>query len=130
MKVEDFQRLIHDIYGRKDAGRGAAWTFAWFVEEVGELGAALRNQDAVATTGHPESRKLKTAEDVRRNLEEEFADVFAWLVSLATIAGVNLTDAAGNRYGTGCPYCRQIPCGCVPAHAAPADSTPPAASSD
>ena len=49
----------------------------WFMEEVGELATALQ---ANAPGKQPTPAQ-------RANLEEEFADVFAWLMTLANIAG-------------------------------------------
>ena len=93
MKISDFQRRIEEIYGDKDGARGTAGTFMWLVEEVGELSRALRR-------GH------------RDNLEEEFADVFAWLASLASMHGVDLEQVAGHKYRDGCPRCHHVPCSC------------------
>lgn len=95
MTVVEFQRRIDELYGAKDRGRGLEGTFMWFTEEVGELSRALRR----GTSG--------------RELADEFADVFAWLSTLATIAGVDLEAAALAKYGAGCPRCGQTPCRCV-----------------
>ncbi len=92
MKVGEFQRLIRDIYFEKDRRRGAEGTFRWLVEEVGELARALRHDRLPAK-------------------EEEFADVFAWLVSLASLAGVDM-ERACEKYRQGCPKCHAIPCRC------------------
>lgn len=46
----------------------------WFIEEVGELATALASND-------------------RQNKQEEFADVFAWLCTLANITGVDIEKA-------------------------------------
>jgi NTP pyrophosphatase (non-canonical NTP hydrolase) len=103
MKVSSFQRLIEDIYGAKDGSRGTAGTFMWFTEEVGELSRALRRGD-------------------RAELEGEFADVFAWLVTLASLHGVELEQVAQAKYAEGCPRCASEPCACpepTPAHGAP-----------
>jgi NTP pyrophosphatase (non-canonical NTP hydrolase) len=94
MTLAQLQQLIRDIYDAKDRRRGVEGTFMWFMEEVGELSAALR-------TG-----------DDRRNLEEEFADVLAWLATLANVVGVDLEAALRAKYGGGCPGCRQTPCVC------------------
>lgn len=93
MTVREFQELIERTYGQKDADRGWQETFIWFVEEVGELGRALRSE------GRPQ-------------IEAEFADVFAWLVTLASIHGVDLDTVAAAKYGAGCPKCDAIPCAC------------------
>ena len=93
MKISEFQKLIEDIYFDKDSQRGLMGTFAWFVEEVGELSRELRS-------GRTEEK-----------LREEFADVLAWLSTLATLANVDLEEAAG-KYSSGCPKCYRSPCIC------------------
>ena len=90
--VREFQKRIEDIYLHRDSARGVMTNFAWFVEEVGELSRALRRGE-------------------RKNLDEEFGDVFAWLVSLASIANVDMQQAAA-KYANGCPRCHKTPCGC------------------
>lgn len=87
-----FQAHIDDVYGAKDRARGVPKTYMWFVEEVGELGRALRK-------GDPD------------NLQEEFSDVLAWLCTLASMSGVDMATAA-QRYAAGCPRCRNTPCAC------------------
>ncbi|MEM1329393.1 MAG: MazG nucleotide pyrophosphohydrolase domain-containing protein [Planctomycetota bacterium] len=75
-----FQRLIHERYYETDAGRGPAATFLLLTEEFGELATALhRNLPGKTPT-----------EAERTNLEEEFADVLAWLATMANITGVDL----------------------------------------
>lgn len=93
MTVSEFQQLIRDIYFEKDNRRGADGTFRWLSEEVGELARGLRKGD-------------------RENLSEEFADVFAWLVSLASIEGIEMEEAIA-KYASGCPKCGSKPCRCV-----------------
>ena len=89
----EFQRLIEAIYYERDRARGLAGTHMWFCEEVGELTRALRRNQ-------------------RDELEGEFADVFAWLATLASIAGIDLEEAARKKYELGCPRCKAAPCGC------------------
>jgi NTP pyrophosphatase (non-canonical NTP hydrolase) len=93
LTLTEVQDLIRAIYGAKDARRGIDGTFMWFMQEVGELASALRG-------GDHEQRVL------------EFADVLAWLATLANAAGVNLDDALRQKYGSGCPGCEQTPCVC------------------
>lgn len=95
MTIAELQDLIRTTYGAKDGRRGIDGTFMWFMEEVGELAAALRGGMPPAHT------------------EAEFADVLAWLVTLANAAGVNLTDAVKAKYGEGCPGCGRSPCVCA-----------------
>jgi NTP pyrophosphatase (non-canonical NTP hydrolase) len=77
-----FQKHIADRYERVDRARGWPKTFAYFVEEVGELATALTSED----------------ERDRANLEEEFADVIAWLCTLANITDVDLAAAVTKKY--------------------------------
>ena len=93
MQIAEFQRLIEAIYFERDRARGLAGTHMWFCEEVGELTRALRR-------------------DSRAELEGEFADVLAWLATLASISGVDLEAAAKQKYERGCPRCSATPCRC------------------
>ena len=80
MKISEFQRLISKKYEKRDRQRGIPATFMWFIEEVGELATALASRDP-------------------KNKEEEFADVFAWLCTLANISDVNLEKACAKYTG-------------------------------
>jgi NTP pyrophosphatase (non-canonical NTP hydrolase) len=93
MQIDAFQKLIEDTYLERDAKRGVPTTFMWFAEEVGELSEAIRSGD-------------------REAMLEEFADVQAWLVSLASQMGIRMTEAVEAKYGDGCPKCHSVPCGC------------------
>jgi NTP pyrophosphatase (non-canonical NTP hydrolase) len=42
----------------------------------------------------------------------EFADVLAWLATLANGANVDLGAAVNAKYGGGCPGCAKVPCAC------------------
>jgi NTP pyrophosphatase (non-canonical NTP hydrolase) len=93
MTIADLQALIEKMYSDKDRQRGTPATFLWLCEEVGELAAALRE-------GTPAQKR------------SEFADVVAWLVTLANINDVNLTEALEEKYGKGCPGCGRFVCTC------------------
>lgn len=91
--IAGFQRLIRDMYYEKDVARGVDGTFMWFMEEVGELASCLRHGTHEERLG-------------------EFADVIAWLTTIANVVGVDLTEALHLKYGEGCPGCRQFVCVC------------------
>jgi len=93
VSLADFQRLIREMYFEKDEARGVDGTFMWLMEEVGELAAALRD-------GNHDDRL------------EEFADVLAWLTTIANVVGVDLSEAVARKYGSGCPGCGQFVCTC------------------
>jgi NTP pyrophosphatase (non-canonical NTP hydrolase) len=79
LTLSAFQQHIAGRYGPTDRARGTPATFLWFIEEVGELATALHGSD-------------------RANLEEEFADVLAWLCTLANINDVDLSGAVARKY--------------------------------
>jgi NTP pyrophosphatase (non-canonical NTP hydrolase) len=45
-------------------------------------------------------------------MKEEFADVLAWLCTIASLCEINMEEAA-SKYASGCPYCKKIPCDCI-----------------
>jgi NTP pyrophosphatase (non-canonical NTP hydrolase) len=91
--LAEFQQLIRQMYLKKDLARGVDGTFMWLMEEIGELATALRSG----------SQEEKSA---------EFADVLAWLATIANVADVDLTEAIVQKYGSGCPGCGQLVCTC------------------
>ena len=101
MQIKDFQRRIEEIYFARDSARGLAGPHIWFCEEVGELTRALRRGQQDELAG-------------------EFADVLAWLSTLASMSGIDLERVACAKYEQGCPRCESTPCGCPP----PAPSAP------
>ena len=66
----------------------------WFMEEVGELATALQESN-----GEGNSSVVEPAG--RGHLEEEFADVLAWLCTLANINEIDLVEAVTKKYLTG-----------------------------
>jgi len=81
MHISEFQHLILEKYGKRDRQRGTPATFMWFIEEVGELATALAGND-------------------KKNKQDEFADVFAWLCTLANINDIDLEKAC-KKYTSG-----------------------------
>lgn len=79
MRIREAQELIRERFYEKDSARGVYATFTWFAEEVGELAEALLRSE-------------------KGMLEEEIADVFAWLLSIANLVGVDLEEAFARKY--------------------------------
>ena len=80
LTIAAFQKHIADRYEKHDRARGTPGTWLHFSEEIGELARALaRNDD-------------------RAYLAEEFADVIAWLCTLANINDVDLAAAITKKY--------------------------------
>ncbi|MDF3045054.1 MAG: hypothetical protein K0R30_1282 [Ornithinibacter sp.] len=92
MDLARLQDVIERTYGARDRERGVPSTVAWLAEEMGELAQAVRKGD-------------------QAQREHEFADVLAWVASLANQVGVDLTHAV-ERYASGCPTCGSVPCTC------------------
>ena len=92
MDLAHLQDVIERTYGERDRERGVPSTVAWLAEEVGELAQAVRK-------GNHDQRV------------HEFADVLAWVASLANQLDVDLTEAV-QRYADGCPRCAAVPCTC------------------
>jgi NTP pyrophosphatase (non-canonical NTP hydrolase) len=80
MDISRFQQLISEKYEKRDRQRGTPATFMWFIEEVGELATALSGTN-------------------NEEMQGEFADVFAWLCTLANINDVDLEKACEKYTG-------------------------------
>jgi len=93
VQICEFQEMMRRIYFHRDSKRGIEGTFDWLADEVRELKEALKADD-------------------KKALEDEFADVIAWLASLANVANVDLERAALNKYENKCPKCGHSPCRC------------------
>ena len=94
MHIREFQEMMRYLYFHRDSKRGTKGTYEWLVDEVRELGEALEERDMEAA-------------------EKEFADVIAWLASLANIREIDLEKAAVNKYSGKCPKCQKAPCQCT-----------------
>jgi NTP pyrophosphatase (non-canonical NTP hydrolase) len=92
VELAQLQDVIERTYGERDRQRGIPASVAWLAEEVGELAQAVRKGT------HAER-------------EHEFADVLAWVATLANQVGVDLVVAT-ERYAAGCPRCGRRPCAC------------------
>ena len=79
LTFRELQKHMSDRYEQADRARGTPGTWLHFSEEIGELARALARND-------------------RANLEEEFADVIAWLCTLANINDVDLAGAVARKY--------------------------------
>jgi NTP pyrophosphatase (non-canonical NTP hydrolase) len=93
MHIGEFQRLMKGLYSANDDERGLQKTQLWFFEEVGELAEAMRKED-------------------KKAIEEEMADVLAWMASLANMLGIDLEEACSSKYPMKCPRCGGFPCRC------------------
>ena len=94
MHISEFQEMMKRLYFTRDSARGVDGTYNWLLEEVAELGQELKGNDREAT-------------------EKEFADVIAWLASLANIMGIDLEKSALAKYPNKCPKCQSSPCACT-----------------
>lgn len=93
MQINEFQNMMKQLYLHRDSERGTDGTLDWLMDEVEELKEALKEDDTKA-------------------IENEFADVLAWLASLANIVNIDLEKAALSKYANKCPKCGLSPCDC------------------
>ena len=93
MLISQFQILMRQLYFERDSERGTEGTLDWLEDELEELREALKE-------GNIEAAK------------KEFADVFAWLASLANVVNIDLETATLSKYNNKCPKCEQSPCNC------------------
>jgi len=94
MHICEFQEMMHQTYFHRDSERGIKGTLDWLTDEVEELREAIEKGD-------------------KKEMAKEFADVIAWLASLANITGIDLEKAALDKYPGKCPKCLQTPCRCT-----------------
>lgn len=86
--------MMKSLYFSRDSKRGVKGTYNWLTDEVKELGEVLGKTDKEAT-------------------QKEFADVLAWLASLANLENIDLEQAVLNKYPYKCPKCKEPPCQCT-----------------
>lgn len=97
MDIQTFQQLMKTLYFHSDTKRGLARTTLWLVEEIGELAHELK----------------KSESDLSRNaVEEEMADVMAWLCSIGNLLNIDLNTAVQKKYPGFCLKCGKSPCIC------------------
>ena len=77
MELREAQGIIKNMYGERDRARGIYPNLVWLGEEVGELYKAVRENSGI---------------------EEEIADIFAWLLSVANLLNVDVEVAFRKKY--------------------------------
>ena len=85
--------MMQRLYFSRDLQRGPEGVLGRLEEEIKELKEAIQIRDKVS-------------------IEEEMADVYAWLSSLANILDVDLEHVAQKKYDGACPKCTTVPCKC------------------
>ncbi len=91
--IYNFQKLMKDLYYNRDSKRGIDKCLLWLQSEQGELIDAYME-------GHT------------GKMEEEVADILAWLCSVCNLLGIDLETAAWKKYPQNCPKCMSNPCNC------------------
>ncbi len=91
--IQDFQKLMFILYGERDQKRGIEKSLMWLQTEIGELLEAYLKND-------------------QKSLQEEVADVFAWLCSVCNLLNIDIENAAWKKYPFYCPKCGVSPCEC------------------
>lgn len=95
MEIMESQEMIRRVYYERDKARGVERTVLRTFQELGELSDAILRK--------------KGKEDI----EDEVADVFAWLISIANLLEIDLSTALLKKYDNACSKCGKTPCECV-----------------
>ena len=94
MRIEEAQEMMRRIYLERDRARGLHGTLDRTVEEMDELREALQGGFSL------------------KSVEEETADVFAWLCSLANLLEIDISSVFLKKYDNVCSKCKKSPCVC------------------
>ncbi len=95
MKIEEAQEMMRKVYWGRDRARGVNGTLQRTQEELAELSTAILESEGT------------------KAIEDEIADVFAWLCSLANLLDIDVAEAFYKKYTDACSKCRQSPCTCA-----------------
>ena len=94
MKIEEVQEMMRKVYWNRDKIRGVKGTLRRTEEELAELSVAILEKEG------------------SKAIEDERADVFAWLCSLANLLDIDMSKAFYKKYTDACSKCKQNPCTC------------------
>ena len=94
MDTKDAQDLMREIYLERDKETGIEGVLMRTFEELEELREAISEKKG------------------KDNIQEEVADVFAWLCSLANLLDIDLSEALIRKYPDTCSKCGKAPCEC------------------
>jgi NTP pyrophosphatase (non-canonical NTP hydrolase) len=94
VRIKDAQEMMRRVYIDRDRARGLPGTLDRTIEEMQELREALLGGYSIEC------------------VEEEIADVFAWLCSLANLLEIDIASAFFSKYSNVCSKCRKSPCEC------------------
>jgi NTP pyrophosphatase (non-canonical NTP hydrolase) len=95
MNIKEAQDLIRRIYFERDEQRGMERTLLRTYQELGELTDAIMKERAQA------------------DIEDELADVFAWVISIANLLDMELGSVLLKKYNNACSKCGSLPCKCA-----------------
>ena len=94
MKIEEAQDMMRKIYLERDRARGVEGTLMRTFDELEELREAIASKNSIPA------------------IADEFADVFAWLCSLANLLEIDVSEAFYKKYSNVCSKCKKSPCEC------------------
>ncbi|MHA2053190.1 MAG: MazG nucleotide pyrophosphohydrolase domain-containing protein [Candidatus Kariarchaeaceae archaeon] len=91
--ISHFQSLMRELYFERDSRRGIDKCLLWLQSEQGELIDAYMKGNLTA-------------------MEEEVADILAWLCSVCNLLEIDLEKSVLKKYPQNCPKCMSKPCRC------------------
>jgi len=102
----EWQHHLKSVYGESNHGRGLDWIANRLGSEIGELSEA-----AILMEKYKETNPEKSKEN-KDEAASEAADVVAWAMAVCNEINADIGKAFADRYGKGCPNCKQYPCKC------------------
>ena len=94
MDIEDAQEMIRQIYLERDKARGMERTLLRTFQELAELSDTIHKERPIS------------------EVEDEVADVFAWVISIANLLEIDLGKVLLEKYNNACSRCGNTPCDC------------------
>ncbi len=94
MDSQEAQNLIRRIYYTRDKKRGIEHTLLRTFQELAELSDAINKEKPM------------------QEIQDELADVYAWVLSIANLLGIDVGGALLKKYNNACSRCGKAPCVC------------------
>jgi len=102
--VQQWVTHMDVVYGNINRNNGIFFAICRLQEEIGEAKAAHHFDDVANSSVTLSMRRL--------NIAREFADVLAWIFSIASMLDLDLDTTILEQYGGKCYRCGERPCDC------------------
>jgi NTP pyrophosphatase (non-canonical NTP hydrolase) len=101
--IRDWCSHIDKVYGATNRERGIQFALGRLYEEICE---------AIDTQFLDTNDTSLQLNEVRHRMAHEFADIFAWIFTIALLLEVDIEPILEERYNKTCHRCKSRPCNC------------------